>query len=173
MFTQTDPKDNPQPGDNARNPDGTRIAPPVSGPGDRPFGVMGVDKPHGGGTMALEAMADDRAPPNVVDQRRPGPNPNNPQDPNNPFSTSRFDDTSLAHTAGVNLNPTGPTVTTEPMKTKNEERREAEAGKDASDGKKAKKKTASAASKRKRPASKSQSKTKAKSRSKAKSKAAA
>jgi hypothetical protein len=123
MFTQTNPSDNPQKGDKDRNPDGSRIAPPVSGPGDRPYGVMGVDKPHGGGNMESEAIADERVPAGAESPGlRPGPNPNNPQDVNNPFSTSRQESPSPI-SSNYATGTGGPSeVTTEELPTKNEDR---------------------------------------------------
>lgn len=164
MFTQTNPSDNPQPGDKLLNPDGSRVAPPVSGPGDRPYGTLGVDKPHGGGNMESEAMADTRVPANATTAPpiHPGPNPNNPADVNNPFSTARSDAApgplSVNYATGTG-GPKGP-VTTTPLPTKNEE---IEDGKTPGTSKpKVKAKGRSKAAKQRQGATKAKSRSKAK-----------
>src|SRR4051812_7455040 len=110
-FKTVNPSDNPQPGDAdyagpypRKDKEGKDVMPGqpgyddlemsehekeaiarhAGGPGAR-FGQVGVDKPHGGGTLGLEQMAADRRP--LDPSRLPGGNPNNPNDRNNPDST--------------------------------------------------------------------------------------
>lgn len=114
-FKQTNPDDNPQPGD-----------PGWQGqdPHDRPRGITGVDKPHGGGSDALEQMADSRR--GVRDASQvSGPNPNNPDSPTNPSSTAEKDLAFQNPERRVLANPSV-AVTTYPTPTQNELKRFAE-----------------------------------------------
>jgi hypothetical protein len=173
MFTQTNPTDNPQPGDKDRNPDGSRIAPPVAGPGDRPIGALGVDRPHGGGSTGTEQMALARAPADaqpVGTQPGPGHNPNNPQDTNNPFSTSTGPANRDNPLAGYATGSSPAEMTTDPLPTRNEQVRQ-----DIKDAKKSKKGKAKKAKSKKAKSASSRTKrtSAAKSRSKSGSKAKA
>jgi hypothetical protein len=110
-FTQTNPSDNPQPGDKGFK--GT-----TQDPRDRPFGAVGVDKAHGGGSDASEQATDARrgfgGDPSMVS----GHNVNNPDSPTNPSSTAQRD-LAFQDPRNVLLANQGP-VTTVPTPTRNE-----------------------------------------------------